>query len=396
MIKNIDKKVKNAIMIGTLCSVSYLAVYFARNILSVVTPQMIEEGFREEYIGSVSSLFLYFYAVGQLVNGLIGDKIKARYMLSLGLIFAGVCNFLFPVFIGASVPTHIIYGMTGFFLSMIYAPMTKVVSENTEPVYAERCSLGYTFASLFGSPLAGLVATVFLWRAVFNIGGASLVFMGALCFTMFLKMEKSGIIKYNRFDIPKKEKGGGIKILLEHEIVKFTFVSVLTGVVRTAVVFWLPTYLVQYLGYSVSQSQLIFTVATLIISLSAFVAIFLYERLGRNMNLSLLITFASSAFFFLLTYLIKIPVVNIVFIILAILMSNAASSVLWSIYCPSLRDTGKVSSATGFLDFMSYVAAGISNTLFATAAPVWGWGKLILVWTVLMAAGILLAVPKKK
>ena len=49
-----DRKVLNAIYIGTLCSISYLAVYFARNILSVVTPQMIEAGYSEAYIGKVS------------------------------------------------------------------------------------------------------------------------------------------------------------------------------------------------------------------------------------------------------------------------------------------------------------------------------------------------------
>ena len=42
MLKN--EKVRNAVMIGTLCSISYLGVYFARNILSVVTPQIIEGG----------------------------------------------------------------------------------------------------------------------------------------------------------------------------------------------------------------------------------------------------------------------------------------------------------------------------------------------------------------
>ena len=36
---------KKAIMIGSLCSVSYLAVYIARNILGAVTPQMVEQGY---------------------------------------------------------------------------------------------------------------------------------------------------------------------------------------------------------------------------------------------------------------------------------------------------------------------------------------------------------------
>lgn len=40
----IGQNAKKAIYIGSLCSVSYLAVYIARNILGAVTPQMIEGG----------------------------------------------------------------------------------------------------------------------------------------------------------------------------------------------------------------------------------------------------------------------------------------------------------------------------------------------------------------
>ena len=40
---------RNALYIGTLCAVSYLAVYFARNILSVASNSMVESGFPESY-----------------------------------------------------------------------------------------------------------------------------------------------------------------------------------------------------------------------------------------------------------------------------------------------------------------------------------------------------------
>lgn len=71
-----DKNVGNAIIIGGLCSVSYLAVYIARNLLGAVTPQMIESGkFTTEYIGTLSSYYFIFYAVGQLINGVLGDKV---------------------------------------------------------------------------------------------------------------------------------------------------------------------------------------------------------------------------------------------------------------------------------------------------------------------------------
>ena len=380
-------------MIGTLCSVSYLGVYFARNILSVVTPQIIEGGaYAEEYIGSISSMFFTFYAVGQLINGFVGDKIKARYMISFGLLLAGICNILFPYTLDMPFMAHLTYGMIGFFLSMIYAPMTKVVAENTEPHHASRCCLGYTLASYLGSPAAGLVAAFFLWQMVFFMGSASLIVMGLLCFGFFLYFEKTGIVKYNQYE-RVKEKGQGVKVLVEHRIIKFTFVSVLTGIVRTAVVFWLPTYLAQYLGFTPQDSGLIFTASTFIISSSAFIAVLIYEKLSRNMDLVLLMFFVGSAISFIGVYLIDQPMVNIVLLILAILCNNCAASVLWSIYCPSLRDTGMVSGATGYLDFMSYMAAAVSSSLFANAVVSIGWKNLILVWLVLMAAGVIVALP---
>ena len=151
----LTENAKRAIKIGALCFLSYLAVYLARNVLSTVTPQMQAEGFSKEDIGFASSVYFFAYAIGQLINGAIGDKIKARYMMSFGLAFAGISNFVFSVInssaeVYGQIPlsAYVAYGCTGFFLAMIYGPMTKVVSENTEPLHATRCSLGYTFEVL--------------------------------------------------------------------------------------------------------------------------------------------------------------------------------------------------------------------------------------------------------
>ena len=55
-----------------------------------------------------------------------------------------------------------------------------------------------------------------------------------------------------------------------------------------------------------------------------------------------------------------------------------------------------VSSATGFLDFVSYMAAAASSTLFANAVADIGWGNLILIWVILMGIGVLIALPYHK
>ena len=391
----ISQNAKNAIKIGSLCSISYLAVYIARNILSAVTPQMVEAGFTEAYIGEISSLYFIFYAIGQLINGAIGDKIKAKWMICLGLAGAATTNFLFSVITPIPAAAMIVYALTGFFLSMIYGPMTKLVSENTEPIHATRCSLGYTFASFFGSPSAGLLASFLAWQSVFAVGSAALIVMSVCGFFFFTLFERRGIVKYGQYK-PKEKGAKSVGILFKYRIVKFSFISILTGVVRTSVVFWLPTYINQYLGFSAKQSAGLFTAATLVISFTAFIAVFVYEKLGHDMDKTILLMFACSAAFFGLTYLVPSPVFNIVFIVLAIMGGNGAASMLWSRYCPSLRDTGMVSTATGFLDFLSYMAAAVANLIFANAASAIGWGNLILVWLSLMALGVILALPYHK
>ena len=386
---------KKAILIGFLCSLSYLAVYIVRNILSAATPQMVDTGIREAYIGEISSIFLVCYACGQLVNGFIGDKIKAKWMIGMGLLGAGVFNCVFSFVVATPMLAYIVYGLTGFFLSMIYGPMTKVVAENTEPIYATRCSLGYTFASFFGSPAAGLLATWLAWQVVFPVSSGVMILMALTIVISFTALEKKDIVKYGQFKA--KEKGAGnVKVLLKHQIVKFSFVSILTGVVRTSVVFWLPTYISQYLGFSTGMSTTIFSVATLIISFTTFISIFVYERLGYDMNKTVLFMFVSSSIFFLLTYFVKLPMANIACLVIAIMSSNGAATMLWSRYCPSLRDTGMVSSATGFLDCLSYVAAALANIIFPSAVKSIGWSNLILVWLGIVILGVVVALPYDK
>lgn len=391
-----SKEVRNALLIGLLSSFSYLICYFARNILSVMSPQIVETtSITVENIGTLSTANMLSYAVGQLVNGILGDKIKGKYLISGGLIFSGVCNFI----MGLSESFFVIiiaYSFVGFFLSMLYAPLTKLIAENTHPIYAIRCCLGLSFASLFGTPVAGIVALFFDWKRAFVFCGGVLVLVGILFYVSIVAFERTGIVKYKVAETTMKQKGS-IKVLLEHEIIKYSIVSILTGIVRTSVVFWIPTYLSQYLGFSAGVAATIFTIMTCVQSASPYINNFLIFEciLKRDMNKTVLISFVFSAIGFLLMFAVRNPFVNIVFLLVALTMASGASNVLWSIYCPSLHKTGMVSSATGFLDFLSYMAAAAANILFANAISQIGWDKLILVWAALMFVGIIIALPNK-
>ena len=392
----IKPEARKAISLGSLCSVSYLAVYVARNILSAVSPQMVERDiFTNEQLGVFSSLFFITYAIGQLINGIVGDKIKAKYMIGFGLLFSGLAGLFFTFITDYLLLSYFAYALVGFFLSMIYAPMTKVVSENTTLIYAERCSLGYTFSSLLGSPAAGLLALFLPWQGGLLFSGAMLAVLGIDCMIIFRIFEHKGYIKYHQYD-RSRGAGGNYRILFKYQIARYTVVSFVTGIIRTAVVFWFPIYLAQYLRYTTDASSLIFTIATLLISSSSFLAILLHTLLKRNLILTEFIGFACSSICFLLLFCVHIPFLNVVLLSLAILSSNVSASAMWSIYCPSLRETGVISGATGYLDFVSYMAAAISSSIFPHAVEAVGWGGLILVWFALVLVGALVTLPIKK
>ncbi len=390
----ISKAAKKAILIGSMCSLSYLAVYFAKNVLGPAVPGMVEAGdFTRQMTTNMASVYFIVYALGQLVNGYIGNFIPAKYMISIGLFMAGVCHGAFSLADGNAFLSCLAYAASGYFLSMIYGPMTRVVAENTEPVYATRCSLGYTFSSFCGTPLAGVIVALFIWQIAFAVSAGFLMLMGLVCFGVFTLFEKKGLVTYGKY----KSAGGkgldGVRILIRHQIIKFTLISILTGVVRTTVVYWLASYANGYLKFSEKESALIYSVATIALSFCTFVAIGVYERLGRNMDKTILLAFCSATLCFTGVYLMKNPFVNIALLVAAILSSNCAASMMWCRYCPGLRDTGMVSGATGFLDFISYMSASASNKIFGNAVEGIGWENLILIWLGLMVAGVLVALP---
>ena len=167
----------------------------------------------------------------------------------------------------------------------------------------------------------------------------------------------------------------------------------ITGIIRTSFVAYLSTYFCEHLNYSEDESASIFSIATLVICFTAFISIFIYERLGRNMHLCPLLYFAVSSLSFLVLYFITNPILNIAIMVVAIMASNASATILWSVYCPSMRDTGLVSGVTGFLDFLSYSAAALGSLLIPKIAAVIGWGNMPLVLLGLMLLGTLICVP---
>lgn len=395
--KTVNKERKKAAAIGGICTVSYLTVYFSKNILGITSPEIIEDGrATAAQIGRFSSIYFIVYAVGQLINGALGDRIKPKYIISAGLLFGGICCALFPACFAETWLACLVYAVMGFSLSMVYAPTVKLISENTLPQYAIYCCLGLQFASNFAAPIVGLLASVIRWSSLFVIGGILLAACGTIMFLFLTCLERRGHIQYAVRRTGVEKKSGGVRILVRNGIIKFSVIAAVTGAIRTSLVFWLPTYISQRLGFSPSASALIYTAAGIVISLNAFASAILYRSLKNRMRPTLMISFFFAAVSLLAANFVSHSILNLGFMVFAIFASNCADSLMWNIYCPGLRDTGMVSTATGYLDFLSYIAASVTSTLFALAVEGAGWSTLIMICFSLMCVGFAASLTGKK
>ena len=78
--------------------------------------------------------------------------------------------------------------------------------------------------------------------------------------------------------------------------------------------------------------------------------------------------------------LVRHPIFNTVFFVLALMSTTIASSVLWSIYIPSLSKSGQVSTANGVLDFCGYVGAAVAGLVVSNAIRLCSWTGVLLIW----------------
>ena len=267
-----------AVWMAALTLLVYAICYFSRNILGTVQPEMAATtDFTVEMLGTVASVGMFTYAIGQLVCGVIGDYVKAKYMLSGGLALSAVATMILP-FADSYAVLLVSYGLMSLFLSAIFGPITKTISQFTAPAYVNRVALMTSVASIISSPMAGVMAMFFDWRTAFMIAAAFQIAIAVFNFVFFTVCEKKGWITYPERVKKNRSSRRGMdwRVLIKHSILQYIVVAALTGV-KNSIVYWIPTYFVQHLGYTATVAAGIFTAVTIIKSVSP-VERYLYFR----------------------------------------------------------------------------------------------------------------------
>ena len=386
---------RKAISMGFISVFAYIASYYSRSLLSVATPNMLQSGeYTTEFIGLLSSVQFLVYAAGQLVNGLAGDMINPKYMISVGLSVTGVSLVLFPIVPFAWMQL-LCFAIIGLALSMLRGPIMKMVSENVNKDYSRIICTFLSAASFTGTLIASALAIVFKWNMMFIVAGIVALLIAAIAFVSLSVFEHKGTFVFHS----SKNAGFGGYLQL-FKIENFIFYMVVAGVVEiagSAIGFWIPTYLSDALLLDTVTTNVLFSVMSILSSLAPFIALFVFKLVKERDIAMMRCGFAIAVVSFVCMIFVPNMWAKIIFLMVAKLSLACCSSVLWSIYIPGMGSTGKVSSINGVINCTGYVSAAVANVVFAKLLGL-SWNGVILVWCGIAAVGLVaaLVVRKKK
>ena len=122
-------------------------------------------------LGYIDSGYLGAYALGQFVNGVLGDRIGARRLVGFGLMAsAGLCALF-----GASSSAlllMLLFTLNGVAQATGWPGVTRAMTEWTTPQNRGTVmgfwSTCYTIGPMLAGPLAGTLITRFGWRSAFQ------------------------------------------------------------------------------------------------------------------------------------------------------------------------------------------------------------------------------------
>jgi sugar phosphate permease len=170
---------------------AYASYYLCRVNFAVAQPAILKEfpDWTSAQIGTIPSTYAAVYAIGQIVNGTLGQRYGARRMMTVALLFAAATNFLF-CFASSFNLMRLLWAVNGWAQSAGWSLMVHTISNwNTSErrgFLIGRLSTCYTVGNVLSWVLAGFLTDAFGWRSAFLVPSLFLIPM-AIVFYVFLR-----------------------------------------------------------------------------------------------------------------------------------------------------------------------------------------------------------------
>ncbi|HSX54012.1 MAG TPA: MFS transporter [Sphingomonas sp.] len=170
----------------------YLFFYTGRQTFGFAIPGIQAEfGVSKETLGWVSAALLWCYAIGQAINGNIGDKFGGRRVMSAGAILSCVTNWAASFATGV-VSLGALWGLNGYFQAMGWAPGSRLLSNWFGKHERGKIFGFYVFAAGMASVLSFVTSIVVVhtlaldWRWIFRLP-VLLMLVGGISFYLIAR-----------------------------------------------------------------------------------------------------------------------------------------------------------------------------------------------------------------
>ena len=361
----------------------YLFYYTGRHAFGFAIPGIEEEfGLSKTTLGWISAAALWCYALGQIVNGNLGDRVGGRIMMSTGAVLSCGLNWIVSLangFWGLFVPL----GMNGMAQSMGWAPGCRVLSDWWPSNERGKMYGCFVFAAGMASVLSYVTSILILrfdldWRWIFRLPVLLLLVGGCIYYLIVRdRPEQAGFEPHSDADAPDAKPGS----LDENESASKRYKEVLSNgrflvaswaigfqsIARYGLLIWVP---VHFLGSDWKQEGGSWISVALPVGMAfgALTSGWLSDRLFRSRRAPVITLFMGlAALFSVAMYVIPQERVTLGLIVLFLcgFFVYGPQSAFWAL-CPDLLGVKRAGTATGIMNAHAYLFAGMGE-------PFIGW-----------------------
>lgn len=385
MEKLTDRKKINATVF--LFTVTYMVSYMTRiNFGAVITEIVAQTGMTKTMLSAAVTGSAITYGLGQLLSGVIGDRVSPKRLVFLGLLVTTAMNLLI-----LACRDHIqmtaVWCVNGLAQAFMWPPMVKLMvslfSQSDYQRASTMVSWGSSFGTIFVYLLSPLLIMAASWRLLFVVTAACGLVM-ALCWNRFCREPK-----FEKPAIPAATAGKRKSAkLFSPLLAAIMFAIVLQGALRDGVTTWMPSYISETFRLS-SEISILSGVCLPIFSIvSLRLALALYERMpGKPLGCAALIFGVGAAAALGLTLAPGSPVASILCMALLTGCMHGVNLMLICMVPPFFQRNGNISTVSGLLNSCTYVGSAISTYGIALLSERAGWQVTALVWFFIAALG---------
>lgn len=382
---------KDINFLAFLFSLTYMISYMTRTNFGAVEVAMEKDmKVSPELLGLAVTGSFVTYGVGQIISGIIGDRISPKKMVSYGLWLTVAMNILLP-FCKNPYQMVVIWSINGFAQSFMWPPlvrlMTALLTADDYKNVTAKVSWGSNFGTMAVYALAFILVKISTWKSVFY-----------LCAALGLGM----IFIWNKFSyeigIQKREKTKGEvnndkKYRLLTPLMVFVMIAiVLQGFLRDGVTTWMPKFISD--EYKLDEASAI--LPGVILPLFSIVCIQIVSKIYIKKFTNPL---ACAALFFGVGVISAtgIYILSGVEIVTTIaffaILSGSMHGVNLMLVCmvpQFFEKSGRVSTVSGIINSFTYIGSAISGYGIPLLAKTLSWDKTILSWVCIASVGLVI------